>query len=312
MSLSEEFAAQGRDWNAGRERGPRDQGGYGRAGSGSRGGSTADARRERSGARRGQDERMGRGSAASWDAADSMGMASWEPGQGRIGTWADGDATSDKPKGGRKRLLVTLLLVAVVLVGLVGVAILKLPSLLGGGSSQVATVSDDPFVAYTPGATPTALPQYKVYASTTSLYSVNYPQQWSVKNNANTSGGQSDYVDIFQQASPVVVFTVEQAQAFATLTDQQAIDAEVNSAKQQGQTFTLTANSTQKVTVGGAQWLRQEYDGTANGVKNHVAILSTHHGGRSYVIVMISTPDNFAKADSTYFQPMLKSFRFQK
>ena len=40
------------------------------------------------------------------------------------------------------------------------------------------------------------------------------------------------------------------------------------------------------------------------------AVLSTHHHGRSYVIVLIALPSDFAKESAGTFPTILKSFRF--
>jgi zinc-ribbon domain len=166
------------------------------------------------------------------------------------------------------------------------------------------------FATYTPGPTPTVLPNYKQWANTHAGYVMNYPQQWIEKTDNSPSGGQSDYTDTFQQTSPFIEFAIEQAQVNGSQTDQAVIDAEVHAAEQKGTTFTLTPGSTQNVAVGGEQWLREEYDGTVSGVQFHFALLSTHHQGRSYVIAMLAQSASFTNLDKTVFQPVLRSFRF--
>jgi hypothetical protein len=41
-----------------------------------------------------------------------------------------------------------------------------------------------------------------------------------------------------------------------------------------------------------------------------MAILATHHGGKGYVIVLVSTAAEFGNDAQSVFDPLLASFRF--
>jgi hypothetical protein len=230
---------------------------------------------------------------------------------GRAPARAPGRPSRNQPQRKRRSPLFGIMLVVIAFV-LVGVGIVERHALsqLVHRFTSGSPTPPHAFATYTPGPTPTVLPNYKQWANTSAGYVLNYPQQWAEKSDNSPSGGQPDYTDTFQQASPFVEFAIEQAQVNGSQTDQAVIDAEVHGAEQKGTTFTLTPGSTQTVSVGDEQWLREEYDGTVSGVQFHFALLSTHHHGRSYVIAMLAQSASFTNLDKTFFQPVLGSFHF--
>ncbi len=74
------------------------------------------------------------------------------------------------------------------------------------------------------------------------------------------------------------------------------------------------------VTVGGASWSQQSVSGTqrlnaADVAIQSVALANVHPGNtltsKSYTIVYSAPKSMFSQANTTYFQPMLQSFKFQ-
>ena len=105
---------------------------------------------------------------------------------------------------------------------------------------------------------------------------------------------------------------VEQATVFAGVSDNDVITGEVQSAKASAASAVYNEDLTAATTnaIGGEQWTRREFDVTSSGVKYRMAILSCHHLGQGYVIVLVTAPADFAKYSSGSFKTMLASFRF--
>lgn len=241
----------------------------------------------------------------SWEARALASVGGSADGVGWTGDWQAAERRPAKKRRRTGAIVVAMLLL--MLIAALGAGFAKRDAILSrlghGGPTPSA------FATYTPGPTPTVPPQYKQFVSPKGQYILAYPQAWTVTSDASPSGGLPDYVDTFNQATPAVVVAVEQAQIFNTLSDADAIAAEIRAAEQKGYTFTPSGSAT-TVSVGGEQWQRQEYESTANGVKLHYAILSTHHQGRSYVMVLVALPEDFAKESASTFPAILKSFRF--
>lgn len=201
--------------------------------------------------------------------------------------------------------LVALVAVAVVIVGISerGAILSRLP-----GAAQT---NAHPFATYTPGPTPTPVANYKEFSSQHALYVLNYPGQWTAQTSSQPNTGY-DYVDTFTQQGPYTAVIVEQAAAFANISDTEIATAEVNGGKQGGRTFTDTPAAVATMSIGGEQWTRREFDVTdvKTSTTLHMAILTCHHVGRGYALVLVATPDAFAKDDATVFKTILNSFRF--
>lgn len=103
---------------------------------------------------------------------------------------------------------------------------------------------------------------------------------------------------------------VEQPAAANSTADPTVIADEVDAAQQGGVTFTPTSSIAIQVNIGGEYWQRMDYTVVNNGQTTHEAICAGHHEGRAYVIVLASGADTFAGDYASYFQPALKSFRF--
>src|SRR5258706_1470310 len=106
---------------------------------------------------------------------------------------------------------------------------------------------------------------------------------------------------------------VEQAQSFDAANDQQIIQGEVAGGQTAttGLTFTATASSAASTNVGGEQWTRKEFDVTqANQPTLHMVILSCHHAGHGYALLLAAQSTGFAQTYTNTFQKVLSSFRF--
>jgi hypothetical protein len=171
-------------------------------------------------------------------------------------------------------------------------------------------VPDAAFATYTPGPTPTPATNFKEFASARAKYVLSYPNTWAVSSNEAKLQLQYDYTDVFNPPNSPSHVSVEQAGVFSYYTEQKIIQGEVAGAQQSGFTFTEVATAQAKQTVGGATWVRSEYDINANGQPLHMAILATHHGGKGYVIVLVSTAAEFGNDAQSVFDPLLASFRF--
>ncbi|MGO8947840.1 MAG: hypothetical protein ACLQUY_09285 [Ktedonobacterales bacterium] len=182
-------------------------------------------------------------------------------------------------------------------------------SRLPGGSS--ASDNAPPFIAYTPGPTPTAPPVFKEFDSAHSLYVLDYPQSWSVSDSTAPSHGTYDYLDEFTRSSPAASVIIEESGAFSSITRSEIIQAEVQGATTGGRTFTRIANPITTVEIAGEQWLRSDYLVTdKDGTSFHTAILACHHNHRGYAIVLLSPPDIFSLDTQTAFEPILDSLHF--
>jgi hypothetical protein len=260
----------------------------------------------------GQNGRRDRAERRSWTGQESPAL------QPRTPAWAaqrrrGGTATSTSSMLSSRLNLTIFVVVAGILVLSIGaVAALGGTSLLSrirGGSAT--SDSAPPFVAYTPGPTPAPSSGYKEFDSPHSLYVLDYPQSWSTSSTSTGAGGNSDYVDEFNQTSPVASFIVEEAGAFSSLTRSDIIQAEVRGANGGGRTFTQISNPITTVEIAGEQWLRADYLITeTDGTKFHMAILACHHSQRGYALVLLGPPNTFSQDTSAVFEPILNSFHF--
>jgi hypothetical protein len=240
--------------------------------------------------------------------------SAWPPSSGLAG--GRGASVSKLPakrKAGALGIAIRLLTVVMVVVGLVTVVGPELAPKLGkylpflGGAAQPTPPA---FATYTPGPTPTNLPNYKLFSSPSMGYAMAYPSSWGTKTVTGAGGSQGDSVDQFTQGNGAVV-TLERAPAFDSATDTQLIQAEVQGAQAQGAALTEITTAATTVGIGGEIWQRHEYKATdKNGAKLHIAVLACHHLGKGYVIALISSDTAFAKDDMATFEPMLRSFRF--
>jgi hypothetical protein len=162
----------------------------------------------------------------------------------------------------------------------------------------------------TPSATIKPASGYSAFGTT--AYALTYPTGWQTKSQSSVAQNQCDVDFLFAQPNGgAASFNVEEAGAFTALSDQQIIQAEAQSAQQQGSTLVEITSAATTQQVGGEVWQRREYQVTPkSGVKLHLALLATHHKGAGFAIIMISSDTGFASDDTTTFEKMLTSFQF--
>ena len=254
------------------------------------------------------------------EAYESSGM--WEPGGALAGPpgGAPGLSARDrgadnppaKPRGGAFALAFRLLTTVVVVVGLVVLVGPELAPKLGRYLPFLqsgAQVTPPPtFATYTPGPTPTDIPNYKLFTSEVNGYAMDYPASWGT---STLSGANNDTVNQFSRPNTSTEVNVEHSSAFDSATDAQILQVEIQDAQSQGMTLTEITGAATTEGIGGEIWQRHEYSVTTkSGTKLHIAILTCHHLGKGYVIALISSDTGFATDDTTTFEPMLRSFRF--
>ncbi len=243
----------------------------------------------------------------------------WEPG-GLGGPYAGApgprgaiaEKAPAKSQNGVFALAFRLLTTVIVVVGLIVVVGPELKPALGKYlpflQSGTQTTPPPAFATYTPGPTPTNLPNYKLFTSTANGYAMDYPSSWGT---TTLAGANSDSVNQFAQPNSAAQVNVERSAGFDSATDEQVILAEVQGAQKQGMTITEITGAATTEGVGGEVWQRHEYQATTkSGTKLHIAILVCHHLGKGYVIALISSDTSFTNDDTTTFEPMLRSFRF--
>jgi len=243
------------------------------------------------------------------DVPGRLSPAGSPPGRGAAG----GRSTRQRGSGSGRTAVIALV-VAIALAMIAGGVVVG-PRLLArlGGTAGGASAAH-PFTTYTPGPTPTPIAKFKEFVSAQSHFVVNYPADWSSPYPQNdTSHGQYDYIDTLSKADPYMRVIVEQAQSFDAATDQQIIQGEVAGGQTTttGLTFTATASGAASTIVGGEQWTRKEFDVTqANQPKLHMVILSCHHAGHGYALLLAAQSTGFAQTYTSTFQKVLSSFRF--
>lgn len=254
------------------------------------------------------------------DAYDASGA--WEP-NGAAGVWPSGQSgsrgapvktgsTAEKPSSGLFPIIFRLVVIVIVVVGLAATAGVELAPKLGKYIPFLRTgaqaTTPPVFATYTPGPTPTTMPNFTLYSSKTDGFAFDYPTAW-----ANTTVGSStnDTLNQFTEPNTANVMIVERAAILDSATDAQVVQAEVNGATKQGLTLTEITSRATTEGVGGEVWQRHEYTVTGQGgAKLHLALLVCHHLGKAYGIVLISADTDFATEDTAIYEPALRSFRF--
>lgn len=222
-----------------------------------------------------------------------------------------GRAAKEQHGGGGGRVALIFLVVLIV-IGLIGAGVLVAPKLLSrfGGTNGNSLDTQPPFATYTPGPTPTPPPKYVEYVSQQLHFAIDYPKEWS-KDESAADAGKTDWVATFKQPTPQAALLVEQSSGFDAVGNDELIHDEVLVGQSAGSTLTETTTTPAKALIGGEQWLRRDFDVTPkSGTKLHIGVLSCHHLGHGYVIVLISLPQNFVHDDQTTFQSILSTFRF--
>jgi hypothetical protein len=242
-------AGQARRPSQGSGRGGRAPNGYGDYSSYGRGGYPAPYDPEDDYASRGryQDTPYGQGGGgAGYDADYERDADPWQPigaapraGGSAAQARRSGAKQPRKRKGGAIRVMFGLL-VALVLVAAAGVEFgpKVYQTLLARTGGSV--INPPPgAVACATEATPSAQakPATGFSPFATTAYTLTYPSSWQQNAQSGAAQSQCDVVYLFSQPNGAAKFNVEEAGAFATISDEQVIQAEAQSAQQQGSTF---------------------------------------------------------------------------
>lgn len=247
-----------------------------------------------------------------WEPSEEIPAPPARRGGERRGSRSSGRSGGRKSKqraaagrGGSPAQVISL--VAVILAALVGGAALKFTGIIGGGG--IRTASCPPVAAFQAPGPATTPSQYKAYTSPTSHFTLSYPQQWAQTSETSTAAG--DYVDRFSTSDAKSSLAVEQASGFVGVCDSVIIEDEVTGGQNDGSTFVRLTSPAATMSIGGATWQRRDYEVTPKtGDKVHMAVLSTHHAGKGYAIVMYSAPATFAADEKATFSVILNAFRF--
>ncbi|HEX6480557.1 MAG TPA: hypothetical protein VF043_17100 [Ktedonobacteraceae bacterium] len=175
----------------------------------------------------------------------------------------------------------------------------------GGGTT--ATPPATPTSKPSPTATPT--PALTVYAG--KGYSIGYPQGWRV----TPSGKEVFFTDASQIYRVTILVEPDSGGAIdASTFVNGSIDA-IKKTMKNPKAEPLPPTTT----VGGESWVQKSISGTetSNGqdVDLHIVVMSDNHPAHStttqnFIILYGTTNSGFATGDTSYFQPMLKSFKF--
>jgi hypothetical protein len=177
----------------------------------------------------------------------------------------------------------------------------------GGGTTSTPTPAPTPRPSPTPSPTPT--PGLTVY--TGNGYSISYPQRWKV----TPSGIQVSFTGASGLYNMTIVVNPNPDSIIDASTVANESIAAVKKQMENPQTETLPATTT----VGGDSWVQKSISGTetSNGqsIDVQVVVISDNHPAKSantqnFTIIYVSEKSVFATANTSYFQPMLQSFKF--
>jgi hypothetical protein len=177
----------------------------------------------------------------------------------------------------------------------------------GGGTTSTPTPAPTPQPSPTPSPTPT--PSLTLY--TGKGYSISYPQGWKVTPNSHGVF----FIDATNVYSLGIGVNSNLDGIISANTFANDSISGTKKAMKNPQTETLPPTTT----VGGESWVQKSITGTgpSNGqsVDVQVVVLSDNHPAKSantqnFTIVYATEKSLFATATTSYFQPMLNSFKF--
>ena len=175
----------------------------------------------------------------------------------------------------------------------------------GGGTTSTPTPTPRP----SPTPSPTPTPGLTVY--TGNGYSISYPQGWKV----TPSSKQVAFTDATDVYNLTIVVSPNPQGIVDTSTVANGSIEAVKKTMKNPQTETLPATTT----VGGDSWVQKSISGTetsnGQGVDIQVVVISDNHPANSantqnFTIVYATEKSLFATASTSYFQPMMQSFKF--
>lgn len=160
-----------------------------------------------------------------------------------------------------------------------------------------------------PSPTPTPTPALTVY--TGKGYAIGYPQGWKV----TPSSTEVDFTDATEVYHVTIMIESNSGGAIDASTLVNTTTDGVKKTMKNPKTESLPPTAT----VGGESWVQKSISGTetTNGqdVNLQLVIMSTNHPShatntQNFIILYGTTQEAFATGDTSYFQPMLKSFKF--
>lgn len=206
---------------------------------------------------------------------------------------------------GLSRMTLNALMFGLVLL-ILGVAILVGMRYIQSTQSQVAQAPQ-----LTPTIVPTAVPPANFSGLQAKLYSVAYPSQWrhtstsdplgcgcSLSGESFSDGASDTFVIYTRLAAPADQLAQVLTQAAASVSPNQTPQA-------------LLLD--QQHRYGGASWVENDYIITqvtgSTAVQLRVRVLVVNYNVTTYIVVASAPQSGFAHADSSYFEPMLRSLR---
>jgi len=179
----------------------------------------------------------------------------------------------------------------------------------GGGTTSTSTPAPTPQPSPTPSPTPT--PGLTLYTS--KGYSISYPQGWKV-----TPSGDSA---LFTSESGVYSLAIAVNSNPHGIINGSTFANDSISGTKKTMKNTQTETLPPTTTVGGDSWVQKSISGTETsngvsvGVEIQVVVISDDHPAnaantRNFTIVYGAEKSLFATANTSYFQPMLNSFKF--
>ena len=180
-----------------------------------------------------------------------------------------------------------------------------------GSTSSASTSTPTPTAKPSPTPSPTPAVSFTTYKG--NGYTVSYPQGW--KATTSNNGEQITLTDAttLDYAAIVVVPDPNGIASANTF-----LNAEV-SAVQKNMKNSQTVNVPPTTTIGGDTWAQKSLTGTStsagqSGTVQFVLACDIHpantSASKSFTFLYGSTQSSFASANTTYFQPMLQSFKF--
>ena len=179
----------------------------------------------------------------------------------------------------------------------------------GAGTSSSPTPTPTQPPSPTPSPTPTSSSGLTTYSG--DGYTIGYPVGWKV----NAQATKVTFTDATGIYNLTIVVTPDPGGTVGTST---FVDAGITGLKTTLQN-PQTVNVPPTTTVGGDNWAQKSESGTStsNGqsVTTQFVVLSDNHPASSsstknYTVIYGTAQQLFSTANSTYFQPMLQSFKF--
>jgi hypothetical protein len=181
----------------------------------------------------------------------------------------------------------------------------------GGGTTSSPTPTPTPTLAPSPTPSPTPSPATSLTTYTGDGYTIGYPSSWK----ANAQSSKVTFADSTGIYNMTIVVTPNPGGAISADTLATTGITAVKTQLKNPQDGNLPATTT----VGGDSWVQKSTIGgsTAAGtsVPLEFVVISDNHPAsspstKSFTIIYGTAQQSFASAKTSYFQPMLQSFKF--